>query len=211
MALENWVWENLRLTRVEYSGWWQWRGQRWGRLNYGKCGRNSLNGTEVWKIECHSSSSVHGGTYDLERKTFQSRKLSWDYRHNKGKWEKVVKIIMKTEAVGALEKRVKCSSSPSNLDPLWAASPEESDCSNHLICAARLHSRGELMIPSFHLILSIALGEAVKTSLSTKGSQLEGTSFVVIFLLPLLLPLPLSHNDSISLAELLSSLAYWSK
>lgn len=47
-----------------------------------------------------------------------------------------------------------------HLRPSEAASPEESDCSNHIIGAARLHSRAELMIPSFHLILSVALDEA---------------------------------------------------
>lgn len=97
---------------------------------------------------------------------------------------------MKTEAAGALEKRAKCSQSPNNnADPLQAASAEESDCSYHLIGAARPHSKAELVIPSFHLILSIALGEAHEN---------------IPALLP---PSPLNHNDSLSLAVLLNSLA----
>lgn len=59
---------------------------------------------------------------------------------------------------------------------LWAASLEESDGSNHLISAARLHSRAELMILSFHLILSIALREAHENI--PKGNQLKDTSFI---------------------------------
>lgn len=47
--------------------------------------------------------SVHRGTYDLERKTFQSKELNWDYGHYTGKWEKVVVTIMETKAVGARE------------------------------------------------------------------------------------------------------------
>lgn len=106
---------------------------------------------------------------------------------------KVVTTIMKTEAVGALENRAKSTHDlPTTTQTLCkqAASPEESDCSYHLISAARLHSRAESAIPSFHLILSIALGEALEN---------------IPALLP---PSPLNHKDSLSLAELLHSLAY---
>lgn len=97
---------------------------------------------------------------------------------------------MKIEAVRSLEKHAKRSRSPNNSpDPLQAASPEEPDCSSHLISAARLHSRAEFVIPSFHLSLRIALGEAHEN----------------IPALPL--PSLLNHNNSLSWAELLNSLA----